>query len=53
MARVKVGLIQVRQRGEDGYERRCEILLSHARACFEEGADIVRVGRRLFLHDAP
>ena len=41
MARVKVGLIQVRQRGEDGYERRCEILLSHARACFEEGADIV------------
>lgn len=41
MGKVKVGLIQVKQRSEDGYARRCEILLSHARACFEAGADIV------------
>ena len=41
MAEVRIGLIQVKQRGEDGYRERCDILLSRARACFEEGADIV------------
>ena len=60
MSKVRVGLIQVKQRAEDGYERRCEILLSRARACFEEGADIVffpeayqYVPDRAIIYDRP
>ena len=41
MSKVKIGLIQVRQNSEHDYEKRCEILLSHAEACFDAGADIV------------
>ena len=37
----KIGLIQVLQRPEDGYNERCEILLDMAEKCFKDGADLV------------
>lgn len=39
--KIKIGLIQVDQRTEDGYEQRLDILESMARACYEEGAELV------------
>lgn len=39
--KVKIGLIQVNQVLEDRYEQRLDILESMARACYEEGAELV------------
>ena len=41
MSKIKIGLIQVRQRPEDGYAERTELLYSSAEECFKSGADIV------------
>lgn len=38
---VKIGLIQVKQREEDPYGRRLDILEDMARRCYEEGAELV------------
>lgn len=37
----KIGLIQVLQRDEDGYEKRCDELLYYAEKCFKDGAQLV------------
>ena len=39
--KVKIGLIQVNQIPEDRYEQRLDILKTMARACSEEGAELV------------
>ena len=39
--KVKIGLIQVNQIPEDRYEQRLDILENMARACYEEGAELV------------
>ena len=41
MSRIKIGLIQLLQRSEDGYEERTQILLDSAEECFKQGADLV------------
>lgn len=41
MRKVKVGLIEVKQREEDGVLKRLEILLEFAEECFKRKADIV------------
>lgn len=39
--KIKIGLIQVNQREEDKYEQRLDVLETMARACYEEGAELV------------
>lgn len=39
--RVKIGLIQVKQRPEDGYEKRLDILYGMAEECLKAGAELV------------
>ena len=41
MSKAKIGLIQVNQRAEDGYKKRCDILYDYAEKCFIAGADLV------------
>jgi len=39
--KVKIGLIQVVQNQNDGYEKRCDMLLNAAESCFKGGAELV------------
>ena len=41
MSKIKLGLIQVLQRAEDGYGERTDFLYDSAEECFRRGADIV------------
>ncbi|MFR7743970.1 MAG: hypothetical protein ACLU3I_12290 [Acutalibacteraceae bacterium] len=48
--KVKIGLIQVNQIPEDRYEQRLDILENMARACYEEGAELVFFRRRISMY---
>ena len=39
--KVKIGLIQVVQNENDGYDKRCDMLLNAAESCFKDGAELV------------